>query len=108
MAQQVGLLVRLEARPGKETEVARFLAGALPLAEQELTTTEWFALRLGPSTFGIFDMFPDEDGRQAHLSGPIAGRLNGEGAGAVFSRARDRSGRRAGGQTPPIAYRQSR
>ncbi len=71
----LGLLVRLEARPGKEAEVATFISGALSLAQQEPATTTWFALRLGPSTFGIFDTFPNEDGRQAHLAGPIAAAL---------------------------------
>ena len=71
----VGVLARLEAKPGKEDEVAHFLEGALPLAQQEDKTTAWFATRLGPSTFGIFDVFPDESGREAHLSGPIAGAL---------------------------------
>jgi quinol monooxygenase YgiN len=71
----VGVLVRLEAKPGKEAEVGSFLEGALPLAQQEEATTAWFATRLGPSTFGIFDVFPDEAGRDAHLSGPIASAL---------------------------------
>ncbi len=72
---QVALFVRLIARPGKEEEVAAFLAGALPLAEQEAATTAWFALRFGPSEFGIFDAFPDDTGRKAHLAGPIAAAL---------------------------------
>lgn len=71
----VALLVRLEAKPGKEAEVESFLKSALPLAQQEPDTTAWFAIRLGPSTFGIFDAFPSESGRQAHLSGPIAAAL---------------------------------
>ena len=71
----VGVLARLEAKPGKEEEVARFLEGALPLAQQEEATTAWFAIRMGPSTFGIFDVFPDESGREAHLAGPIATAL---------------------------------
>jgi quinol monooxygenase YgiN len=71
----VGVLARLEAKPGKEDEVARFLEGALPLAQQEEATTAWFAIRMGPSTFGIFDVFPDEPGREAHLAGPIAAAL---------------------------------
>jgi quinol monooxygenase YgiN len=71
----VGVLARLEAKPGKEEEVASFLEGALPLAQQEEATTAWFATRLGPSTFGIFDVFPDEAGRNAHLDGPIASAL---------------------------------
>jgi quinol monooxygenase YgiN len=69
------LLVRLEARPGKEDELAEFLAGALPLALAEPATTAWFAWRLGPSAFGIFDAFPDEAGRAAHLAGQIAEAL---------------------------------
>jgi quinol monooxygenase YgiN len=71
----VALLVRLEAKPGKEDEVDNFLRGALPLAEQEAATTAWFALRIGRSTFGIFDAFPNEEGRNAHLTGPIAAAL---------------------------------
>ena len=72
---KTGLFVRLEAKLGKEEEVAKFLSGALPLAEKEPATTAWFAMRFGPSTFGIFDAFPDDAGRQAHLSGPIAAAL---------------------------------
>jgi len=72
---KVGLLVRLQAKPGKEADVAAFLKQGLPLAQQEPATTAWFALQLGPSTFGIFDIFPDDSGRQAHLSGPIAAAL---------------------------------
>ena len=75
MGTTVALLVRLEAKPGKEAEVESFLKSALPLAQQEPDTTAWFAIRLGPSTFGIFDAFPSEAGRQAHLSGPIAAAL---------------------------------
>jgi quinol monooxygenase YgiN len=72
---KTALLVRLEAKPGKEAEVESFLKSGLPLAEQEPATLAWFALRLGPSTFGIFDAFPDEAGRQAHLNGRIAAAL---------------------------------
>ncbi len=72
---KVALFVRLEAKPGKEQEVEDFLRGGLPLAEAEPATTAWFAIRFGPSTFGIFDAFPDEAGRQAHLSGEIAKAL---------------------------------
>ena len=72
---RVGLFARLEAKPGKESAVAEFLAGALPLAQKETATAVWFALRLGPSTFGIFDAFADESGRKAHLDGPIAAAL---------------------------------
>jgi quinol monooxygenase YgiN len=68
------LFVRLEAKPGKEKEVAQFLQAGLGLAQQE-GTTPVFALQLGPSTFGIFDAFADEAGRQAHLKGPIGQAL---------------------------------
>ena len=71
----VGILAKLTAKPGKEAEVEAFLKSALPLANQEEATTVWLALRLGPSTFGIFDAFADETGRDAHLSGPIASAL---------------------------------
>jgi quinol monooxygenase YgiN len=71
----VALLVRLEAKPGKETEVENFLRGALSTVEQEPATIAWFAIRVGESTFGIFDAFPDEAGRQAHLSGRVASAL---------------------------------
>lgn len=71
----VGILATLKAQPGKENEVEQFLKSALPLANQELGTTVWFALRLGSSTFGIFDAFADDSGRDAHLSGPIAAAL---------------------------------
>ncbi|MCH4897480.1 antibiotic biosynthesis monooxygenase [Pseudomonas sp. B707] len=72
---KVALFVRLEAKPGKEKEVERFLLSGLPLVEEEPGTTAWFGIRLGPSTFGIFDAFPDEAGRQAHLSGKVAAAL---------------------------------
>jgi quinol monooxygenase YgiN len=71
----VALLVRLEAKPGKEAEVESFLRGGLAIVQQESATTSWFALRIGPSTFGIFDTFPDDIGRQAHLSGRVAAAL---------------------------------
>jgi quinol monooxygenase YgiN len=69
------LFVRLEAKPGQEAAVAAFLSSALPLANAESETTAWFALQFGPSTFGVFDAFADEKGRQAHLRGPIAAAL---------------------------------
>jgi quinol monooxygenase YgiN len=71
----LSLFVRLEAKPGKENDVAAFLKQGLELANQETKTPIWFALRLGPSTFAIFDAFRDEQGRQNHLSGPIAQAL---------------------------------
>src|SRR5258708_27789249 len=72
---RVGLLVRLLAKPGKESVVAEFLASALPLAQAEPATVTWFALRLSQNEFGIFDAFPDDTGRTAHLNGPIAAAL---------------------------------
>lgn len=72
---KVALFVRLEAKPGKEKEVERFLESGLPLVQAEPGTTAWFGIRLGPTTFGIFDAFPDEAGRQAHLSGKVAAAL---------------------------------
>jgi quinol monooxygenase YgiN len=71
----VGLLVRLEAKPGREADLAAFLEQGLQLASRETTTPLWCALRFGPSTFAIYDAFLDEAGRQAHLSGPIAKAL---------------------------------
>ncbi|HTI52925.1 MAG TPA: antibiotic biosynthesis monooxygenase [Verrucomicrobiae bacterium] len=71
----VALYVRLEAKPGKEKDVAAFLKGGLAVVQGEPATTAWFALQMGPSTFGIFDAFPDEAGRQAHLSGRVAAAL---------------------------------
>lgn len=71
----VALLVRLEAKPGKEAEVESFLKSGLALVEEEPGTIVWFAVRSGPSTFDIFDAFTDETGRQAHLSGKVAAAL---------------------------------
>ena len=71
----VALLVRLEAKPGKEEEVESFLKGGLAIVQEEPDTTAWFAIRMGQSTFGIFDAFPDESGRQAHLTGRVAAAL---------------------------------
>lgn len=71
----VALFVRLEAKPGKEKDVENFLRGGLAVVQQEPATTAWFAIRFGSSTFGIFDAFPDEAGRQAHLSGRVAAAL---------------------------------
>lgn len=72
---KVALFVRLEAKAGKEEDLKAFLNAGLSMALQEETTPIWFALRLGPSTFAIFDAFEDDAGRQAHLSGPIAQAL---------------------------------
>ena len=72
---KLALFARLEAKPGKEADVAAFLEAGLAMARAETTTPIWFALRLSPTTFGVFDAFHDEDGRQRHLSGPIAQAL---------------------------------
>jgi quinol monooxygenase YgiN len=72
---KLALYVHLEAKPGKEKEVEAFLLSGLPLVEQEPATVAWFGLKLGPSTFGIFDAFPDEAGRDAHLTGKVAAAL---------------------------------
>jgi len=83
---KVALFVRLETKPGKENEVAKFLEAGLAMAKQEPTTPLWFALRMGPTTFGVFDAFTDENGRQAHLHGPIAKALMAK-APELFARA---------------------
>jgi len=72
---KLAILARLEAKPGKEQDVADFLKGALPLAMEEAGTISWFALQIGPSTFGIFDTFETQEGREAHLGGEIAKAL---------------------------------
>jgi quinol monooxygenase YgiN len=73
--EKFALLARVEAKQGKENEVLEFLKSALPLAQDEPGTVRWYALKIGPSTFGIFDTFETEDGRKAHLSGEIAKAL---------------------------------
>ncbi|MBA2278635.1 MAG: antibiotic biosynthesis monooxygenase [Chloroflexia bacterium] len=80
----VALLVRLEAKPGKEGDVEEFLRGGLAIVEQEPATTTWFAIKMGPTTYGIFDAFPDDSGRQAHLQGQVAAALM-ERADELFS-----------------------
>ena len=75
MATTVGLYVRLEAKAGREADVEAFLKSAVPLVQAEPATTAWFAIRMGPSTFGIFDVFPDDAGRDAHLNGRVAAAL---------------------------------
>ena len=73
--EKLSILARVEAKPGKEAEVENFLKGALALAQEEPGTVRWYALKLDSSTFGIFDTFPDETGRMAHLNGKIAAAL---------------------------------
>lgn len=72
---KVALWVPLEAKPGKEEEVAKFLISARPLVEAETGTVSWYAIRMGPTSFGIFDTFAGDDGRQAHLKGRVAEAL---------------------------------
>ena len=76
----VGLLVTLEAKPGKEADVERFLEGGLPIVNDEPDTIAWFAIKMGPSTYGIFDVFPSDAGRQAHLQGRVAEALMAQAA----------------------------
>ncbi len=79
----VGLLIRFEALSEREAEVESFLDAGLPMVQEEPKTTAWFGIRLGESTFGIFDVFPDEEGREAHLSGRVAAALM-ENVGELF------------------------
>lgn len=83
---KVALMVRLHAKEGKEQEVETFLREALPIVEDETATSVWHALRLDHSTFLIFDTFPDNKGRQAHLSGKVANALK-ERSEELFSKA---------------------
>lgn len=84
MTVQVGLLVTLEAKPGKQDDVAKFLNDGLAIVEQEPGTITWYAIRQSDTTFGIFDTFEGEDGRQAHLSGQVAAAL-GQIAGELLA-----------------------
>jgi quinol monooxygenase YgiN len=83
---KVAIWAVVESKPGKENEVEAFLKSALPLAEREPETTSWYAVKIGPSKFGIFDTFPGEKGRDAHLSGDIAKALMAK-APELFSKA---------------------
>jgi quinol monooxygenase YgiN len=76
----VGLLVRLMAKPGKEAELTELLQQALSLVENEPATTAWFAVRFTQASFGIFDVFPDDAGRRAHLVGRVASALQSRAA----------------------------
>jgi len=89
---KVALLVRLEAKPGKESAVEEFLRSGLALVQEEPATSTWYGIKLGPSTYGIFDTFPDDAGRQAHLSGPCRRSADGESSRAVRTTACDREG----------------
>jgi quinol monooxygenase YgiN len=78
------LLVRLEALPGKEGQLAEFLTGARSIVMEEPGTIAWFAIQFGPSTFGVYDVFPDEEARDAHLAGGV-GQALGPNIGVLFS-----------------------
>src|SRR5258708_30380141 len=81
---KVALWVRMEAKPGREADVETFLRRGLALVQEEPATTAWFAIRLAPATFGIFDAFPDEAGRSAHLAGRVAAALTAN-SSALFA-----------------------
>ncbi|MBA2718880.1 MAG: antibiotic biosynthesis monooxygenase [Chloroflexi bacterium] len=83
-----GLWVPLEAKPDKVADVRAFLEGGRALVEEEPDTTAWFAVQLGPTSFAIFDVFPDDAGRQAHLSGKVAAALMAQ-APDLFATAPD-------------------
>src|SRR6266480_3425455 len=76
--EAIGLLVMLEARSGKEADAEAFLKSAQPLAQDEKATLKWYAIKLGPGRFGIFDTFANEAGRNAHLGGDIAKALGAQ------------------------------
>jgi quinol monooxygenase YgiN len=78
---KLAIWAQLEAKPGKEKEVEDFLKSAQPLAEREAGTITWYAIKMGPGKYGIFDTFADENGRNAHLNGEIAK--------ALFAKAKD-------------------
>jgi quinol monooxygenase YgiN len=80
----LGLLVRLEAKAGKEAEVEQFLKSGLAIVQGEPATITWYAIRLGATTFGVFDTFPNDPGRDAHLNGQLAAALMAK-AGDLFS-----------------------
>jgi quinol monooxygenase YgiN len=78
---RVSIWAQLEAKPGKEKDLEEFLKSAQPLAEREPETISWYAIKMGPGKYGIFDTFADEHGRNAHLNGDIAK--------ALFAKAKD-------------------
>jgi quinol monooxygenase YgiN len=84
----VGLLVRLEAKPDKVADVERFLEGGLDIVNEEPDTIAWFAIKMGPRSYGIFDVFPTDDGRQTHLEGRVAEALMAQ-AADLFSEPPD-------------------
>ena len=75
MAVTLGILALLEAKPGKGDDLGAFLEAGRALAAAEEGTVTWYAFKLGETTYGIFDTFEAEDGRQAHLGGQIPAAL---------------------------------
>lgn len=84
-AVHIGLLIRLEAKPGREADLAAFLESGALLTMEEAQTRVWYALKIGPSTYGVFDAFVDEAGVQAHLGGRMAGQLSAKAAELLAS-----------------------
>jgi quinol monooxygenase YgiN len=80
-----GLLVRLEAKPGRESAVEDFLRSSLPMVHEEAGTVAWFAMRFGRGEYGMFEVFTDDSGREAHLAGAVAQAL-GRRASELFAR----------------------
>ncbi|HEU4860791.1 MAG TPA: antibiotic biosynthesis monooxygenase [Chitinophagaceae bacterium] len=85
MIPTVALWVQLEAKKGKEAEVEKFLRDGLSVVNREPGTVTWYALKLGPTSYGIFDSFSDAKGREGHLTGEIAKALN-ERSSELFSK----------------------
>jgi quinol monooxygenase YgiN len=85
---RVAIWAQLESKPGKEKEVEQFLKSAQPLAEREAGTLSWYAIKMGPGKYGIFDTFADDNGRNAHLNGEIAKALFAK-AQELFSKPPD-------------------
>ena len=101
----VGLLVRLEAKPGKEADVESFLKGGLAIVNEEPDTTAWFAIRMGPTTYGIFDVFPTERRPAGASAGPRRGGTHGPGGRPLQRGPGHRSHRRAGGEAARLIDR---
>lgn len=86
--KNLGLLATLKAKPEQAETVANFIKGAVDLAKEEKQTLTWYSFRIDETTFGIFDTFEDERGREAHLNGEIAQALMGK-ADELLSQAPD-------------------
>jgi hypothetical protein len=99
----VALYVRLDAKPGKEKEVESFLKGGLAIVQEEPATTAWFAIRMGPSTYGIFDAFPDDARPAGPPVGPRCGGTHGQGRRPAGEAAVDREGGRPRRETARLS-----